>query len=311
LNSLSRKNTPRPAFDPPCPARAGGRGSRRAARRTASRGLLAFAAILTAAFLAGGCSDAQINDVVIKIFEPPRTPQQNLVAAFASEDPDVRRDSLGKVAKSRQHDRDWAVKGYVAIALLDTEPQARCVAIRALARTEDPRAADTVLKLLNCRDYPPQEVRPPDTLTRWDATLALARLSENGLIPSELHDAAQRSLIERLRMDEDPQIRVAAARGLGYYPSEESVRALIGGLNGQQFAAVHECEESLVRLTGCTYDCDPLAWQDWVEAHKDNLFAEAGHIPESRRPPYNNRFEKAAYDMQQFFRWLVPGPKEQ
>ncbi len=141
--------------------------------------------------------------------------------------------------------------------------------------------------------------------------LALAQLSESAQVPLDLNASAQASLIERLRMDDDEQVRTAAARGLGYYPTEESVRALIGGLNGQEFAAVHECENSLVRLTGCTHDCDPLAWQDWVEANKDDLFAQAGNVPESRRLPYSNGFGKAAYNTHQFFRWLVPGRKEQ
>ncbi|HOO15852.1 MAG: HEAT repeat domain-containing protein [Phycisphaerae bacterium] len=271
----------------------------------------AWAALPAVVLLLAGCSDAKINAVVVKIFEPRRTPQQNLVTAFSSEDPDVRRDSLGKVAKSKLHDEDWAVKGYITIALLDTEPQARCVAIRALVRTEDPRAAETLLKLLNYREHPPQEVRPPDTLIRWDATLGLARLSERDAVPPELRESVEQTLIERLRMDEDAQVLTAAARGLGYYPSEDAVRALIGGLNGTNFAAVHECEESLVRLTGYTHNCDPLAWQDWLEGHRDDLFARAGHIPESRRPPYSNRFEKVGYDVKQFWRWLVPARKEQ
>jgi hypothetical protein len=40
------------------------------------------------------------------------------------------------------------------------------VALRALARTGDPRAVETALKILNYQSYPPQEVWPPVPLVR-------------------------------------------------------------------------------------------------------------------------------------------------
>ncbi len=259
---------------------------------------------------APGCSDTQINDVVLKVFEPRKTPQQNMVAAFASEDPDVRRDALGQVAKSKQCGEDWAVKGYLAIALLDNDPQARCVAVRALELSGDPRAVEACLKLLNHREYPAEEVRPPDDLTRWDATLALAKLSARGLVPEDQAEYARTTFADRLKLDTMWQVRAAAASGLGNYSTAESLGGLISGLNDENFAVVHACEESLVRLTGVTHNCDALAWEAWLEAHTGDPFAEAGNIPESRRPPYRNRFEKAGYDFNEFVRWLVPGRKE-
>ena len=251
-----------------------------------------------------------MNSLVVKVFEPRRSPQQHMLAAFASEDPDVRRDALSKVAAGKSCNSDWAIKGYVVVALLDTDQQSRCVALRALGRTGDPRAVEAALKVLNHEDYPPREVRPPGPICRWDAALALAQLSAGAQVPEELREQVATILAERLRVDPDRHVRTAAAGGLGYYPAEETVQTLIGGLNDEEFAVVHECEESLVRLTGYTHGCDALAWEDWFEAHRGDLFARAGEIPESRRLPYRNRFEKAGYDVKRFVRWLVPARKE-
>ncbi|MFH1747946.1 MAG: HEAT repeat domain-containing protein [Planctomycetota bacterium] len=265
--------------------------------------------VITAGLLTG-CSDARKNELVVKLFEPKRSPSQNMVAAFAAEDPDVRRAALAKVAQSKDYDRDWAIKGYVAIALLDDNEQARCVALRALARTGDARASETALKLLDYQNHPPAEIRPPGALTRWDAAEALARLSAAEQVPPEPRQQVREILGDRLRADVNRHVRIAAARGLGYYPEAETVPALIAGLNDEDFAVAHQCEESLVRLTGYTHNCNALEWENWLTEHESDLFARAGQIPESRRLPYHNRLEKVGYDFKQFVRWLVPESKD-
>jgi HEAT repeat protein len=264
-----------------------------------------------------GCQDggpkieARLNEGFKNLFAPRKTPQQYMLVAVSSEDADARRDAVVQIAKSKQYNREWAIKGFVAIALLESEPQTRCVAMRALARTGDPRAVETALKILNYRDYPPQEVWPPVALCRWDATLALADVSAAGKIPEEQHPAVYKTLLDRLRKDEDRHTRIAAARGLAYWPEEETVKALIGGLRDEDFAVAHQCEESLVHLTGQTHDANVLAWEEWLAAHADSLFEHAGEIPESRRLPYRNRWEKSWYDTVELVRWLWPGSKEE
>lgn len=285
--------------------------ARRSGRRHAALRALPSA---VAAMLLAGCSDAKIDSTldaaVQKLFATRRTPQQYMVLAVSSEDADVRRDSVARISKSKQHDREWAIKGFVAIALLESDPQTRCVAIRALGRTGDPRAVETALKILNYRDHPPQEVWPPVALCRWDALKVLADMSGAGQIPEEHRAQVSRTLLERLRLDADRHARIAAARGLGYCPGEDTVRALIEGLRDEDFAVVHQCEGSLVRLTGRTHGGDVLAWEAWLEANRGDLFAHAGEIPESRRPPYRNGWEKAGYDARELIRWLWPGTKE-
>ncbi len=254
--------------------------------------------------------DASLDAAVKKIFAGRRSPQQHMVLAVSSEDPDVRRDAVTEIADSKKYDQEWAIKGFVAIALLEDNAQTRCVAIRALARTGDPRAVDTMLKILHAHEHP-KEVFPPDALARWDATKALADLSARDLVPEEHKTAVHETLLDRLRLDSDRHVRLAAARGLGCYPSLASVEVLIMGLRDEDFAVAHQCETSLVKLTGHTHDANALAWEEWVAQNRDELFADAGHVPPSRMPPYSNRWEKFSYETKDLIRWLWPGEKEE
>lgn len=267
--------------------------------------------------LPAGCGDAQfdldgsLDSAVQKLFTPRRTPQQYMIVAVSSEDPDARRNAVARVSKSKKYDQEWAIKGFVAIACLESDAQTRCVAIRALGRTGDRRAVETMLKILNHEDYPSREVWPPVALVRWDATEVLADLAAAGQVPEDQAERARETFLKHLKGDSDRHARIAAARGLGYYPAEEVVRALIDGLRDEDFAVVHECEDALVRLTGRTHDGDVLGWEDWFEANRGDLFAHAGEIPESRRPPYTNGWEKFAYDTKDLARFLWPGAKEE
>lgn len=246
-----------------------------------------------------------------KLFEAQKTPQQYMLIAVSSEDPDARRDAVTRIAQSKLYTKEWAIKGFVAIALLESEAQTRCVAMRALARTGDPRATETALKILNNRDYPPQDVWPPVAIVRWDAAVALADLSANNQVPEELRPQVLKTLLAELRHDTERHARIAGARGLAYYPEDETVTTLIDGLHDEDFAVAHQCEESLVKLTGYTHNSDVTAWQEWLETNREDMFAHAGEVPESRQPPYHNGVEKMMYDTRELARWLWPGSKEQ
>ena len=221
----------------------------------------------------------------------------------------MRRSAAAKVADSKKLDEDWAIKGFRTIALLESDPQTRCVAVRALAQTNDPRAVETFLKLLNYQEHSPTEVRPPGDLCRWDATSALADKSA-GLLDGDLRAEAGETLLERLRNDSDRHVRICAARGLRHYAAPATVRGLIAGLRDKDFTVIHECEMSLAYLTGVTHDCDPYAWDHWYQQNESALFVQGGELPESRKPPYDGRWSKRWYNTRQFFRWMFPGKKE-
>ena len=267
-----------------------------------------------AALLLGGCKqgtvETKLDSGFKQLFAPRRTPQQYMLVAVSSEDPDARRDAVTMISQSKLYDREWAIKGFVAIALLESEAQTRCVAIRALARTGDPRATETMLKIINYQDYPPQEVWPPLPIVRWDATAALADLSAAGRVPEEQREGVYKTLLAQLKHDTERHARIAAARGLAFYSEDDTIPALIGGLRDDDFAVAHQCEESLVHLTGRTHNADATAWGAWLEENRSTPYAAAGEVPESRRPPYANGVQKLWYDSVELVKWLWPGSKD-
>lgn len=284
------------------------------APRHSAAGVCVFA--LAAFAILTGCQngelklDAALDQGVKNILQPRRTAQQNMLVAVSDADADVRRDAVVKIAKSKQYKEDWAVKAFVAIACLENDEQTRCVAIRALARTNDPRGAETMLKILNHTQHPPEEIYPPTNLVRWDATQALVELSAAGAVSAELLDQAEQTFIDRLANDPERHTRLAAARGLGSYRSRAAVDALIQGLRDSDFAVAYACEESLVKLTGVTHNASASAWEAWLNEHANDLFAQAGQIPESRRPPYTNAWGKISHDTRDTLDWLWPEAKE-
>lgn len=268
--------------------------------------------ILVAGLLvASGCSGQTIDSTIKTVFEPAKTPQQQMLVAVSAEDPDQRREAVIKIAKSKQHDADWAIRGYIAIALFETDSQARCVAIRALARTRDPRAAETLIKILNYTEYPPQDVRPPEAVCRVDATLGLGDLVGAGAITDPERSTAQTIFAERLEMDRDRNVRLNAARGLCHYQNREAVDALVAALKDEDFGVVNQCEQSLTVLTGQTFACSQTAWETWIDQNQANLFAAAGQIPESKRPLYTTKWEQLQYQTKQLPRVFWADSKEE
>ncbi len=257
-------------------------------------------------FSLAGCSDTKIDEAVRTIFTPQRSAQQYMLAAVAESDPDLRREAVAKIADSKEAQREWAIKGYVAIALLESDAQARCVAIRALGETGDPRAVETCLKIVNFENHEPEDVRPPEAVTRWDAMLVLAQRAEAGGVPAESADALRATFIDHLAHDDDRDVRAAAARGLGACRHNESIEALIAGLRDRDFPVVAACENSLVRLTGETHQCNAREWEAWFRDNAPHAFAKAGQIPESRRKPQVGMLKKSWDGTLEFLRDMNP-----
>ncbi len=259
-----------------------------------------------ALLILAGCSDASLNTLVQKVLQPKRTPQQYMLIAVSEKDPDLRRKAVAKVADSDQLDTEWAIKGMTAIALLEDDPQTRCVAIRALGRIDDPRALQTLLKVLNHEDYPPAQVRPPVAVCRWDAATVLADLAISGKVPDDQRDAVRKTLLKLLERDTDRNVRVAAARGLAAFRDVDVVRALIDALEDEDFAVCWQCEDSLRKLTGCSNDAEAYAWRAWLEKHADDPFAQADQHAGEEKP---GTLERLWRGMTGIFRWFVPPKK--
>ena len=255
----------------------------------------------------GGLS-LNMDEGLQNLFKPRRTPQQYILIAVSDADPDMRREAAVKVAESKKYNEEWAIKGFMAIAALEDDPQTRCIAIRGLARSRDPRGAETFLKILNAKDYPPQEVRSADDLSRWDTTSALADFAGECL-PEELQDKTRETFIALLKSDTNRNVRTNAARGLQYFSHSDAVDSLINGLRDTDFTVAYQCEMSLAYLTGVTNGCDAYAWQQWRDAHGNDLFAQGGTLPPELQKPYKGRLGQMAYDTKRAWQWLFPGKK--
>lgn len=89
----------------------------------------------------------------------------------------------------------------------------------------------------------------------------------------------------------------------------DAMRALVAGLRDTNFAVVDACEDSLVALTGHTENAVAGAWEKWLAAHPDDVFAHAGEVPPTRRPPYAGAWGKMRHDARTWWEWLVPPAK--
>lgn len=273
----------------------------------------AVAACLSLALTA--CQDPELDfnlsDLKMELFEPKRPPRECMMTATSESDADTRREALVRVARSPEYAEPWAVDGYVTIALLETDSQTRCVAIRSLERIADDRAMETLLRVMSADGATSQPVRPTSDVCRADAALSVSRMLETGKVTDERRAAAGPILRKLLTGDSNAGVRRAAARGLGFIRDPENVSTLIAGLRDTEFSVVYECEDSLVRLTGVTQRTNAADWETWLEQNRDSLFAGAGNVPESRRSPYDGPFGKTMHDMKTTWDWLFPADAEE
>jgi HEAT repeat protein len=248
--------------------------------------LLAIPLVLLAALLvfgSGGCTDVQLDAGVKSLFNR-RSPGQELFVALQEDDADRRREAVRAIARSDVVAQQWAVKAFDTIARTDPDPQVRCAAIRALGRTGDPGAVEPLLMILNWQEHPDRVPYPPDGEVRWDATAVLANLAGWALAAEQDQPGARSTFARLLKEDENRNVRLEAARGLGCLDADRStLDVLVGGLSDRDFGVVYECEQSLIKLTGMTFEYDPQAWTDWLSSTSDP-FALAGQTPTTLMP---------------------------
>jgi len=190
--------------------------------------------------------------------------------ALEHESADVRRAAVNQLAKV------WRSPGPVREALdlsarADSNDAVRCAAIRARARQGDSEAVGTMLAVLDHPAYR-SENWSASAKVRWEATAALLDMAAAGGLSTEMNDAVGQTAMRLVSTDKSRDVRLLAARILGYYATNPSLEALIGALRQDDFGVVYESERALTRLTGQTHDHDPAQWRDWL-ASADDPFA--------------------------------------
>jgi hypothetical protein len=275
------------------------------------RGRIAPAA-LTLISLAGlaiaGCAGGErIRRAIL-----PPDPQQAMTTAMNADAPaGERRTALRDVAESRSATATWAVDGYLQIIQTERDAQLRSIALRALPASGDSRALPTLMNV--AKESPDARSAGPgaanDDLCRWDAVLGIEKMSRAGAIPPDQQDAAVAVLAEALRRDPSRHVRTAAATALGTFQRPAAVDALISGLRDPHFAVTHASDSALVALTGQNFHCDPASWEQWRNANRDALFANAGRVPEDRRAGYGSEWEERQRSLKATFRSFLWQPK--
>jgi hypothetical protein len=168
-----------------------------------------------------------------------------LAAAKKMEDPyfpDDRREGIVFLADHDYGRRPPYTDRYKQIAQMDPDYTVRASAVRSLNRARDASATPIFIGALNDKS----------DLVRLEAAKALANIPDPqaiGPLQQKLSD-----------MNENKDVRIAAAHALRHYKNPNVERALIAALPAREFAIAWQARQSLIAMTGADFRYDPAAW---------------------------------------------------
>lgn len=286
--------------------------------------------LLAAIVLTAGCSRKRFHKNAW--FVTQHDVARYLKKALDHESPDVRRDAIERLSKTRFADHDTVVDACDIIARTDGSQSVRCAAIRLIAESGRQNAAKTLLALLDPEATGgtgglPAGVQVSASGTRSELPVAHRRtragervhvdalhglyfLVRNGVVPAEQLQAVAAGAARHLREGESRDVRIAAARLLGEIPHMDVLSALITGLNHSDFGVVYTCERSLMRLTGVSHQHDPYAWRQW-RTSTDEPFAMRGRLDHQLQPEATKHWwERMALSVKHAFLGFMPKRSE-
>lgn len=238
------------------------------------------------ALLLPGCSSGK------KVSSPWTQAQADtlLVQALDASHPDDRRKAIDAVADSRFVSSDSNIRTTALVVKSDVNFSVRQAAARSLGACGRSEGIEALLEAL---DTPASPVlaRPADASFRRSCLCGLERLASGGVTPEDTTRLVSQ-VSTLLAKDANRDVRISAARLLGYFKTSDSLTALVDALQQTDFAVTYEAEQSLVKLTGRTHRRDAKAWRAWL-AESTDPFAGAGQKPaelagaEARRPWWN------------------------
>jgi len=154
---------------------------------------------------------------------------------------------------------------YAQIAKDDQDYTVRAMAIRALNISRDKSAVPVFLEALN----------DDNDLVRLEAVKALNNVPDEKAIPALLKILAGRreSMFEGRAesVDENHDVRIAAAEALRNYRKKDVARSLINMLDDRDFAIAWQSHESLLQITGIDLNFDEGAWLKWLGEPNNTL----------------------------------------
>jgi hypothetical protein len=185
----------------------------------------------------------------------PTSPGEAARMMVDPHDPDNRRRGTVLIANSTFGGADPYMAAYRDMVVNEPDPLARAEAITALGRFGGPDDAPAIAANLGDGQYQ----------VRWEAAKSLQRIHNPEVVGLLL-----RVLLNR---DEQSDIRVAAAVGLGQYAQDRVFQGLVGALDARELAVNAAAAKSLRTLTGQDFGLDPKPWLEWYNA-TDEPFAD-------------------------------------
>ncbi|MCG3136259.1 MAG: hypothetical protein HJJLKODD_00085 [Phycisphaerae bacterium] len=193
-----------------------------------------------------------------------------------AENPDDRRRAINALSEDGELSDPTVMKAISLIVRTDQSAMVRRTAARALGQSKSIEAGEILLLVLAPREGQPV-VFPTSGAIRRSCLEGLQQLVIDGVDPASWPELIK---VANIYLSEDAtrEVRIAAAQLLGSITQPETLEALIAGLEQPDFAVVHSCENSLIRLTGVTHHHQPQEWREWL-AQSENPFAHAGETP--------------------------------
>jgi len=154
---------------------------------------------------------------------------------------------------------------YAQIAKDDPDYTVRAMAIRSLNISRDKLAVPVFIDALN----------DDNDLVRLEAVKALNNIPDEKAIPALLKILSGRreSMFEGRpeSVDENHDVRIAAAEALRNYRKKDVARSLINMLDDRDFAIAWQSHESLLLITGVDLRFDEGAWLKWLGEPNNTL----------------------------------------
>lgn len=212
-------------------------------------------------------------------FKSPKSSQDYLDMALEAPGADDRRKGVIRLSDSRDGKTDWAMKVYDTVARTDRDTMVRCAAVRAMAPAAGAGQVPTIVKLFDSTTQRSADCRAAPAALRWEAAKLLLRIVRDYTYHESQRPQIVKALLDQLARDSDRNVRLTTIETLAYFAERPIPEALVDAMDGDDFAIQHAAEESLITLTGHTYNNDAKAWRKWL-AEAQDPFEHAGQTPE-------------------------------
>ena len=221
--------------------------------------------VMSVALGAGGCrldvpeGQSPLAAIIGKMM-PNRVAmgREALYASLTSSDADLRREGVLTLGKNRWRSAPTTPELLGIFALDDPDTLVRATAIQSLVKLDRHPKMAQILEAV-CHDQ--------SALVRWEGVKAL----RTHAVPESLT-----ILLDRLAGDGDASVRAEAANILVAYRDLRSLRALVQGMDDDNFQVSYRALQSLRKLTGKDFEYDVHAWQSWLATTEKPFATLAG-----------------------------------